>query len=100
VSVTPRATFYQTQIFMSGETHKTIETSLTEPITGSIVNPEHKEEEIISIIIPEDVPLSMKTHIITVKYFVHVTLDIPHTVDLHINLPIVITNEYALNAAS
>jgi hypothetical protein len=97
VSVTPRATFYQTQIFMSGERHKTFETSLTEPVTGSIVNPDSTKQEIITLQIPKDIPLSMKSSIITVKYFIHVTLDIPHTIDLHINLPVVITSKHALS---
>ena len=51
----------------------------------------------ISILISEDIPLSIKCPIITVKYFIHVTLDIPHSIDLHLNLPIVVTNNYAFN---
>ncbi len=98
VSVTPRATLYQTQIFMTGERHKTVETSLTEPSIGTTVEAGVTNEDIISVLIPEDVSLSIKCPIITVKYFIHVTLDIPHAIDLHLNLPIVITNRQALNS--
>ncbi|KAH9399053.1 hypothetical protein TYRP_018440 [Tyrophagus putrescentiae] len=38
----------------------------------------------------------MKSNIITVKYFVHVTLDIPQNKDLHINLQFVVTNKAAI----
>jgi len=82
---------------MTGERHKTIETSLTEPVIGSTVEAGVTTENVISLIIPEDIPLSIKCPIITVKYFIHVTLDIPLTIDLHLNLPIVITNRYALH---
>ncbi|CAG2163523.1 unnamed protein product [Oppiella nova] len=97
VSVTPRASLYQIQIFMSGDKHKTIETLLCEPILGSIISAGHKEEEVLRLTIPDNSVLSMKSSIITVKYFIHVTLDIPYTIDLHLNLPIVITNKYALS---
>jgi len=98
-SVTPRATLYQTQIFMSGERHKTISTSLTEPVIGGEVEAEVNNTETLFVLLPEDVSFSIKSSIITVKYFVHVTLDIPHRIDLHINLPIVVTNKHALDAA-
>ncbi|XP_054159779.1 arrestin domain-containing protein 4-like [Oppia nitens] len=96
VSVTPRATLYQTQIFMTGDKHKTIEIQLSEPILGSVINAGHKQQEILKIKIPEKTILTMKSSLITVKYFIHLTLDIPYTIDLHLNLPIVITNKYAL----
>ncbi|CAG2100440.1 unnamed protein product [Medioppia subpectinata] len=95
VSVSPRASLYQTQIYMSGEKHRTIETLLSEPILGSNISAGHKVEEILEMRIPDNSVLSMKSSIITVKYFIHVTLDIPYTIDLHLNLPIVITNKYA-----
>jgi len=99
VNVTPRATIYQTQIFMSGERHKTIETPLTEPLIGSVVESGFDNTETLFLLLPEDMSFSIKTSIITIKYFVHVTLDIPHRIDLHINLPFVVTNKYALDAA-
>ncbi len=83
---------------MTGERHKTIEASLTDPSIGTTVEAGVTSEDVISVFIPEDVPLSIKCPIITVKYFIHVTLDIPHAIDLHLNLPIVITNRHALNS--
>jgi hypothetical protein len=100
VGVIPRATLYQTQIFMSGERHKTVENSLTEAVIGTAVEAGANASETIFVLTPEDISLSIKSSIITIKYFIHVTLDIPHSIDLHINLPVVITNKYALDSAS
>jgi hypothetical protein len=100
VGVIPRATLYQTQIFMSGERHKTVENLLTEAVIGTAVEAGANASETIFVLTPEDISLSIKSSIITIKYFIHVTLDIPHSIDLHINLPVVITNKYALDSAS
>jgi len=98
--VTPRVVLYQTQIFMTGERHKTIETLLTEPSFGKPVGAEVTAEDAISLLIPENIPLSIKSTLITVKYFIRVILDIPNSMDLQLNLPIVITNRHALNNVS
>ncbi|KAH9497092.1 Arrestin domain-containing protein 3 [Dermatophagoides farinae] len=99
LKVQPRAALYQTQIFMSGDRHRTLEIVLVEPINGSEVDPTEVIEDIIEIPIPTRAQLTMKSSIITIKYFVHVTLDIPHNIDIHINLPIVITNKSAMQEA-
>ena len=99
LKVQPRATLYQTQIFMSGDRHRTLELVLGESIYGNEVEPNEATEDLIEIPVPTRAQLTMKSTIITVKYFVHVTLDIPHNIDLHINLPMVITNKHALLAA-
>ncbi|KAF7493000.1 Arrestin domain-containing protein 3 [Sarcoptes scabiei] len=99
LKVTPRAALYQTQIFMSGDRHRTLELVLVEPIEGSEVDPTEVIEDTIEMPIPTRAQLTMKSPIITIKYFVHVTLNIPHNIDLHINLPIVITNRAALTEA-
>lgn len=59
-----------------------------------------KKDDILQLVVPEDAALTMKCPIISVKYFIHVTLDIPYTIDLHLDLPIVITNKYALSKSS
>jgi hypothetical protein len=82
---------------MTGERHKTIETLLTEPSLGKTFEAEVTADNMISLFIPENIPLSIKSTLITVKYFIRVILDIPNSMDLQLNLPIVITNRHALN---
>lgn len=96
LKVQPRATLYQTQIFMTGDRHRTLELVLGEPSYGNEVEPNEVAEEVIEITIPARAQLTMKSNIITVKYFVHVTLDIPQNKDLHINLQFVVTNKAAI----
>lgn len=89
----PRISLYQVQIYMCGARHKTIETTLNkEPVVGAEVQPHSNVDEVLSIKIPSDESLTIKSQVITVKYFVHITLDIPHSFDLHINLPVVLTS--------
>lgn len=99
LKVQPRATLYQTQIFMSGDRHRTLELVLGEPQYGSEIDPCEVLESTIDLPIPQRAQLTMKSTIITIKYFVHVTLDIPHNIDIHINLPIVVTNKRAMQNA-
>ena len=94
--VRPRATLYQTQIYMTGEKHKTIETTVSDATFGETIENGMTGETVIELKIPEDIPLSLKCPNFTIKYFIHVTLDIPHALDLHLNLPIIITNGFAL----
>ena len=94
VDVTPRASLHQTQVYMCGERHK--EVVITESIVGKTVHKKTNITEIIIIPLPEDLPLSTKSGLISVMYFIHVTLDIPHAIDLHVILPIVIANKSAL----
>ncbi len=82
---------------MTGERHKTIETLLTEPSFGKATESEIDADNVISLLIPENIPLSIKSTLITIKYFVRVILDIPNSMDLQLNLPIVITNQNALD---
>ena len=89
----PRISLHQIQIYMCGSRHKTIETTLSnDPIIGTEIEPHSEAVEVLHVKIPSDESLSIKSSVITVKYFVHVTLDIPHSFDLHINLPIVLTS--------
>ena len=96
VGITPRASLHQTQIYMCWERHKATEITLGQPIVGKTVPENTNITEIIMIPLPEDLSLSIKSALISVKYFIHVTLDIPHAFDLHVNVPIVIANMSAL----
>ena len=98
VSATPRALLLQIQIYMCGETHRGFQSILTEPVVGKPVASESTETQVLSIAIPSDVILSVKTDTISLKYTVHVTLDIPHAFDIHVNLPFVVTTDAALKA--
>ena len=93
VEATPRATLYQTQVYMCGQRHRASNVALTSPVVGKHSN----NEQIIGIPIPKDVSLSIKSDLISIKYFIHVTLDIPHAFDIHANLPFVVTNRSALH---
>lgn len=96
-SVKPRVSFYQTQIYMTGERHKTVENSLTEAVEGDeVLSHTLIEDAAIPVAIPVNIPLSIKSELITLKYFVHVTLDIPLATDIHVNLPVIVTSRAAL----
>jgi sporulation-control protein spo0M len=95
--VTPRATLYQTRVYQCGVSHKAVDRVLTEHIIGNKMASNANNTDIIHIPIPKDVSLSIKSDVISVKYVVHVTLDIPHAVDLSINLPIIVTTQSALD---
>ena len=74
--VIPRVSLHQVQIFMCGARHKTIETTMSEePIVGKEVQAHTNVEELLDVKIPSDESLTIKSSVITVKYFVHVTLD-------------------------
>lgn len=96
-TVKPRVTFFQTQIYMTGERHKTVESSLTEAIEGDEIGSHTMiDDGNLTVTIPVDIPLSIKSEYITLKYFLHLTLDIPLAIDIHINLPVVITTRSSL----
>ena len=97
VETTPRATLYQMRIFLFGERHTGSQQAITEHIVGKKIDKHSRASEILAIPVPNDIPLSIKTDLISVKYFLHVTLDIPHAIDLHVNLPILITTKSALD---
>ena len=96
VEVTPRATLHQTQVYMCGERHKAREVVVTEAIVGKTVYKKTNITETLFIPLPEDISLSIKSGIINIKYFIHVTLDISYSIDLHVNVPIVIVSKSAL----
>ncbi len=96
VDVTPRISLSQILIYMAKTRHTTIE-ERSEPVIGKQVNAGQTEEQTLSIEIPKDFSLSIKSRLISMKYYIHVTLDIPRERDIHLNLPIIITNKFAFD---
>ena len=96
VEATPRATLYQTKVYLFGERHKAYQKAIAEPVMGQKVDKHSNGNEVLAIAIPEDIPLSIKSELIAVKYSIHVTLDIPHSCDLHVNLPIIVSTRSAV----
>jgi hypothetical protein len=94
--ITPRATLYETRVFLAKNRHHSIEKHL-EPIQGNPVVKGKPGMDKLLLAIPEQCPLTIKNELMVVKYYVHVTLDIPMELDLHINLPIIITTRRALD---
>lgn len=91
--VIPRASIYQVQVYQCGDRHKAIENILGgEPVFGEEVAANSENADTLAIKIPPDEALSFKSSCITVRYFVHVTLDIKNSFDLHCNLPIIVTS--------
>jgi len=96
--VKPQIELHQIQIYNCGARLKTIESVQNEsPVSGTEVAPKSKAQEVLSLAIANDESLSIRSDLITVKYFVNVTLDIPAAFNLHINLPIVITAKRVLD---
>ena len=93
VKVTPRVSLHQVNIYMCGSRHKTIESVMSdEPIVGKEVQPHTEVEKLIEVKIPLEDLLSIQSSVIKVKYYVHVTLAIPHSFDLHLNIQVVVTS--------
>ena len=97
IEATPRARLYQTVVYLFGERHTASQFAVTDEVVGQKVDKHSNEREVLAIPIPQDTPLTIKTELIVVKYFIHVTLDIPHAFDLHVNLPILVATQSALN---
>ena len=95
VDVIPRASLHQTQVYILGERHKAREVVITEAIVGKTVHKKTNLTESIFIPLPEDLSLSIKSRIISVKYFIHVALEIPFALDLQVNVPIVVVNKFS-----
>lgn len=80
--VTPRATLYCTKVFMTKNRHHSIEKHY-EAIKGKDVAKNVQGLDQLIIDIPENTPLTIKNELIVFKYFLHITLDIPMELDLH-----------------
>ena len=91
--VTPRILLHQVQVCMCDSRHKTVEYTMpVQPIVGKQVEPHTEVEELLDLKISSGESLTIRSSVIIVKYFVEVTLDIPHSFDLHVNLPVVLTS--------
>jgi len=92
--VKPRMSLHQVQIYMCGMRHKTLESSNPDGVVeGTEIAAHSQGDEVLDVTIPPNEALSIKSSVITVKYFIRVDLDIPHSFDLHLNLPIVLTSK-------
>jgi len=99
--VTPRVTLHQVQTYTCENHQKTVEKDLSkEPVFGAEIAANANTGEHIFVKLPIfGKLLSIRSNLISVKYFLRVTLDIPHSVDLIINLPIVLIPKKVLAAA-
>ena len=97
VETKPRATLYQTRVFKCGERHKASQVPLSDTVIGDRIDSQSNSEQTLDIVLPEEASLSIKSDAIVVKYFIHVTLDIPHAFDIHVNLPFVVTTYPAID---
>jgi hypothetical protein len=92
----PRATIYETRVFLAKNRHHSIEKHY-DAVQGEPVVKGRPGIQQLMLLLPEQCPLTIKNELMVVKYFVHVTLDIPLELDLHINLPIIVTTRRALD---
>jgi len=61
---------------------------------GSVVSPQMTSKESLLMPIPNGLPiLYNQCPIIELNYVIVVTLDIPGSIDLHVELPVIITNQ-------
>jgi len=95
-TVKPRATLYQQQIYMCGERHKGEKVTLSDRVFGKDVESKTDFTETLFVPIPEDASLTIKSQLISIKFFIHVTLDIPHAHDIDVNVPFVMVPKSAL----
>ena len=98
VECTPRATLYQTQVFMCADRQKASQIAIKDAVVGEKVDANIYDKQILNIQIPEETSLTIKSEIIVVKHFIHVTLNIPHAFDIHVNLPFVVTTESVIKS--
>ena len=105
-SVTPRVSLHRVAIFMGDTRHKSSDSAIAgsatsassahgqpDKPTGDPIGPKSKQEQTLQLVIPESASLSVKSPLITVKYLVRVTLDIPDSFGLQIFLPVVLTTQ-------
>lgn len=97
VPVEPRVTLHQQQLFTCNQVHRTLESCLTpEPYsTTEAVPPNSSATALIKVPLATNLVVSLSSPLITVKYFVHVSLDLPHAMDLVVNVPFIVTTRRA-----
>lgn len=102
VPVEPRVTLYQQQLFACNQVHRTLESCLTsEPYsTTEAVPPNSSATALIKVPLATNLVVSLRSPLITVKYFVRVCLDLPHAMDLVVNVPFIVTTRRARAASA
>ncbi|CAG2174889.1 unnamed protein product [Oppiella nova] len=106
VGVIPRVTLRQIQTFKqlmaAKNNEKTVRRQTTHAVKkqrleGSLTEPGLSTTHIFHVEIPIDIPISVDCPILTVSYDLHLTVDIPSAIDLHLDLPIMITTKNVVN---
>ena len=85
-------TLYQVQCFLCQNRQHIVEHHFEE-IGGSTVLKGKDMRETINLTIPDTCIVSFKTPIIMVSYFIHLSLHITKSIELHLNLPIIISTK-------
>jgi hypothetical protein len=88
-----RATLYQTQAYMCGERHMGEEVILSDSIFGKEVESTTDFSETLLVPIPEDASLTIECQLMIIKYFIHVTLDIPNAREIDVKVPFVMVSK-------
>lgn len=93
-----QVSLYQIQIFECNQVHRILETCLThDPVVSQLVDANQSISDTVTLPLSNKLVLSLKNPLITVKYYVYVTLDIPQMLDLHLKLPFIMTTKQACN---
>ncbi|KAJ6223307.1 hypothetical protein RDWZM_001852 [Blomia tropicalis] len=93
ISIQPRISMYQTQAFTYNQVVRTMESSLIDPCMAEQLESGQNGTQTVTIPVPTTCSISLKSPLITVRYFVHISMDIPQSIDLTINLPFIVTTE-------
>ena len=62
-------------------------------VLGSPIDPGMTNTETLSLLIPDNLPILYDCPIIDLEYKIVVTLDIPFSRDLHVELPVLLTHQ-------
>jgi len=88
IPVRPLITLYQSQAFNCEEYGRTWETVLNDTIEAEVVESEASCSQTIRIPLSQNSVLSLRSNMIAVSYFVHITIDeLPGTYDLSLSIP-------------
>jgi len=94
VRVTPRATLYQSEKYLTHDKSLFRKDEIT--VSSSVaddIEPESISSNVMSLKIPFNLKISsFESSLMKVYFKIHVTLDIPNSFDLHIDLPLLISN--------
>ncbi|CAG2100441.1 unnamed protein product [Medioppia subpectinata] len=96
--ISPRATLKQTQTFTAKGKHKIKETKYVR-VEALPVEPGLTNVETLQVPIPANIQLSTDCPIISVTYDLHLTAEIPSALNLHVDLPVIITKQNVMNSS-